>query len=683
MTINASGYVARNIIEQHSLYASCMKDNRAVLGNIMELQYDGGQVESATLKFKIEEEYINNSSGIYASTDPELEGIKRFGVFKYFEDSDMLLPIETYHDPGEGIVLADVDQLGAYCLIDLEKWFYDLGINPKEEDIAGGQALLEQSDAIPSDYTEISLEELVVAVEQMNKNSMESLTIPSSVNVPVDIVFVVDTTGSMSNAIYNVKTNIGLLVSSLYSQGITPYIAVVDYTDYRNYGEQGAFVVKKANGDVWAYDKDEAMYLVSKLALRGGIDETPIDALEMARRLNFRNSATKFIFLVTDEGYYVNNRYGISNMAEMVELLEEDKIISSVVTKTGLKTLYQDIYLATQGAWFNIYSNFSPQIRDFIITRINDQNVFRAVLSSGLGTVILDAPLAKGGATDTDDDGLTDSQEVLWDLITIEDGQVILPLLQTCIQNQKGYGPIGPWIINILDYCRNVTVLPIKSDPTRKDSDGDGYDDPEDPRPLKSDVIVTTLSDEKLFVPIQWVETSYYYGGDQSWCDIHPYIQDGGCGTTAAANISAYFALHHDGYQELYGYDTEPITRSDFTNHIVKMADYVAPIVLYHVDPTYGIIVPINIGVPSLSYFTHGVEKYASNRDVSLSGYWSSDKPNFVNGVKYVKRGLSRNSPVALITFYNPKLFEVEWTSPYGTKEIQSFNWHWVTITNY
>ena len=112
------------------------------------------------------------------------------------------------------------------------------------------------------------------------------------------------------------------------------------------------------------------------------------------------------------------------------------------------------------------------------------------------------------------------------------------------------------------------------------------------------------------------------------------------------------------------------------------MADYVAPIVLYHVDPTYGIIVPINIGVPSLSYFTHGVEKYASNRDVSLSGHWSSDEPNFENGVKYVKRGLSRNSPVALITFYNPKLSEVEWTSPYGTKEIQSFNWHWVTITS-
>jgi len=444
-------------------------------------------------------------------------------------------------------------------------------------------------------------------------------------------------------------------------------------------GEQGAFVVKKANGEVWAYNKDEAIYLVSRLALRSGIDETPIDALEMARRLDYRSSAIKFIFLVTDEGYYINNRYGVTSMDEMVSLLDADKIITSVVTSTGLKTRYQKLNLTTDGGWFNIYSNFSPQITDFIITKIQNQNVFRAVLCSGLSTVILDAPLAKGGSTDTDEDGLTDSDEVMWDLISIEDGQVILPTLETCIQNQEGYGQIGPWIMYLWDYIKDLTILPVYSDPTRKDGDGDGYDDPDDPRPLKNDVIITKLSDEVSFVPIK-LGSSLCYGGDQDWSDDEK-IKMGGCGTTAAANITAYYALHKDGYDHLYEYDKDPIIRSDFTTHIDDIGKYVNPIILHFCDPDTGYYFPVNIGVPTLSKFTRGVEKYAASKGVTLRGYRSPEEPNFTNAVRYVKKGLKADAPVALLMFKNPKLTEVDWTY-LGSTRIVSFNWHWVTITS-
>ena len=220
----------------------------------------------------------------------------------------------------------------------------------------------------------------------------------SSVNQPVDIVFVVDTTGSMGNAINNVKINIGNVITTLYDQGITPYVSVVDYTDYRNMGTDGARVVKKADGNYWAYNKEEAIELVSKLSIRNGRDETPVDALEMARTLIYRSGATKFVVLVTDEGCNIDNRYGVSGLTEMANLLNNDGKITCVVTRSYLQATYAILNQTTDGTWLDIYSDFSPQLRDFIISKIQTQKRYPAVVSSGLYIVSLDEPLSKGGA---------------------------------------------------------------------------------------------------------------------------------------------------------------------------------------------------------------------------------------------------------------------------------------------
>ena len=55
-------------------------------------------------------------------------GIKRLNVFKFFEDTNMLLPIETFHDVESGRVYTHVDELGTYCLMDMEVWLESIGL---------------------------------------------------------------------------------------------------------------------------------------------------------------------------------------------------------------------------------------------------------------------------------------------------------------------------------------------------------------------------------------------------------------------------------------------------------------------------------------------------------------------------------------------------------------------------
>ncbi len=104
-----------------------------VVGAVLEFEYEEGYaVDEVTLNFNIKDDYIENTDGEYAAVSEDFKGIKRYNVFKYFEDIDMLLPIETNYDTESNTVTTTVDELGTYCLVDMEKWFKILGVDPTE-----------------------------------------------------------------------------------------------------------------------------------------------------------------------------------------------------------------------------------------------------------------------------------------------------------------------------------------------------------------------------------------------------------------------------------------------------------------------------------------------------------------------------------------------------------------------
>lgn len=159
-----------------------------------------------------------------------------------------------------------------------------------------------------------------------------------------DIVFVIDTTGSMSGAINNVVSNIDSFVDALQTNhSVKANFALVDYKDI-TCGEE-TLLVKNGSG-AWYSDVAGFKSKINSLIVTGGGDgpETPIDGLGMAKELDFRQNANKFIILVTDANYKNANNYGIASMDEMTDLLAKSDIVTSVISSTAYESIYHNLY---------------------------------------------------------------------------------------------------------------------------------------------------------------------------------------------------------------------------------------------------------------------------------------------------------------------------------------------------
>ncbi len=131
LEIIASGNVNGGLTADRSSYSAVVNSD-IQLGETIDLIYIGGDVDEVKLNFKIGDAYLDNELGLFPD-EKELQGIRRFNVFKYFEDINMLLPVETVIDEENKTISATVDELGTYCVVDMEKWFNILGIESPQE----------------------------------------------------------------------------------------------------------------------------------------------------------------------------------------------------------------------------------------------------------------------------------------------------------------------------------------------------------------------------------------------------------------------------------------------------------------------------------------------------------------------------------------------------------------------
>lgn len=105
---------------------------------------------------------------------------------------------------------------------------------------------------------------------------------------------------------------------------------------------------------------------------------------------------------------------------------------------------------------------------------------------SAMVKISLNQSPKKNSKTDTDKDGLTDSQEIEWKYIKEKNGKYVLPTMReqlNALKKKNGdiFNRLGTEYKKYLD---NTKVLPIRSNPTKKDTDGDGKIDPADTKPL-------------------------------------------------------------------------------------------------------------------------------------------------------------------------------------------------------
>jgi len=125
------------------------------------------------------------------------------------------------------------------------------------------------------------------------------------------------------------------------------------------------------------------------------------------------------------------------------------------------------------------------------------------------------------------------------------------------------------------------------------DTDGDGYTDDVDPRPLISDVRRYSIKGVENYVPVEYdgpetkeligkygYDKKVYYGGNQSWfydevvnsTQEDKDIDIGGCGLISAADLIMYLTFFHSGMpsSELF----ELVTSSEYEGEYVKYEDY-------------------------------------------------------------------------------------------------------------
>lgn len=181
--------------------------------------------------------------------------------------------------------------------------------------------------------------------------------------------------------------------------------------------------------------------------------------------------------------------------------------------------------------------------------------------------------------------------------------------------------------------------------------------------------------DLKEFVPIVGTGNVIYYGGDQSWFDTNVGRQSG-CGTVAAANTLAYLAIKNPALRSLYsGSKLDIITKDDFTIHMNQVYKFVGPLKMPFFDQPAG-------GIPFLSWYSDGVVKYAKSKGISLTPHRIAKGAALDNALQFIRDGLSKDCPVALVNWMNSKLKNIPWKNPdSGVTSKQDFQLHWVTIT--
>ena len=268
-------------------------DDPAIIGK--PILMEDMELESGTIQFTLSDEY--------EIPEYTINGSRTNGLVICHNDNQDgdTLPLETTYDSKTRTLTAKISQNGIYFVLDAVELFNGLGID------------LESTTSQPTP----------------RKAAARSATAADSQEVPVkgkaDIIFVVDTTISMDYYIVNVKYNLKAFVEELNRFNVAASFALIEFKDITVDGKESTNI-KKYGSNCWTSNINKFKKKVEKLETGGGgdIPETPIDALEKARQLKKHASAKKHIILVTDAKYKTDNRYGIKDMDEMIELLCKD-----------------------------------------------------------------------------------------------------------------------------------------------------------------------------------------------------------------------------------------------------------------------------------------------------------------------------------------------------------------------
>ncbi|MCK4359365.1 MAG: choice-of-anchor J domain-containing protein, partial [Candidatus Cloacimonetes bacterium] len=195
-----------------------------------------------------------------------------------------------------------------------------------------------------------------------------------------DIVFLMDNSGSMSGEINAVSNNVLDFVDNLVAAGIDFALGLCRYGQSAYGGnpiiEDNGILTNDSNYfkyDVWARNYAS-----------GGTEPGYYAIVQSANSFSFRPGAQKIFIIITDE---TPDQGGASEI-DALNTCVNNSITLFALTESGLYDDFSSITSATNGAYFNIYSNFD-EILDYISSQVANTYVVRYYSSNPIfnGTI--------------------------------------------------------------------------------------------------------------------------------------------------------------------------------------------------------------------------------------------------------------------------------------------------------
>ena len=191
----------------------------------------------------------------------------------------------------------------------------------------------------------------------LSKEAPVRLTVrrTSVISPEVDILFVLDVTGSMQSAINGVRDGIREFAGELSKRQLNARVGVLAFRDRLIHEEPKLLSFK---GDTFTNDYDAFRDEVDKLRASGGGDapESSLDAIALATRQPFRPKATKVILLITDAPPHVPDKE-VESIGEVVSRLKDAKVNQlHLVTKEDDRATYEELQRGADGQYFDLAS---------------------------------------------------------------------------------------------------------------------------------------------------------------------------------------------------------------------------------------------------------------------------------------------------------------------------------------
>ncbi len=443
ISTKSSGYIQESVVISKSTYSAFL-DADAIVGDIVDIEYnDSLKINELNIYFNIK----------------QADDINKYCVFKYFKDVNMLLPVETFYD-GNKVYATDTED-GTYCIVDTTL-------------IDTGSSALNNVGDTGSD----GKIHIIFTIDMFSGVGFVEAGYFETVSKQI-----IDASKKLFAQYNNVVVDIyGICCANTSS---LQYITMLDYDQTTRLGDKSSADVERT---------------LSFFKIYYGISKTySLETNLLCGAQNFSDNDSNYLFAFP----YANAKISQYQLAEVNNCINQlDSLerchVSFVWIDNDNAKYYPD---KLNGKVFVRATTTGEDIYDYIVSQENKNGNSKENSStrlSVLNNISFNAKItpdwlkaSKGQLTkeqikalelpDSDGDGIYDFEEINMSMITFDsNGNPIFPTLtDICKKNKKSEQGIDFWKekFSLLKDMAESIIIQVNSDPSCKDSDGDGIND--------------------------------------------------------------------------------------------------------------------------------------------------------------------------------------------------------------